>query len=298
MQRTLVGLLLLGCLALVDAALAQVSVRDDAGRDVVLAAPARRIVSLAPHVTELLFAAGAGERVVGAVEYSDYPEAAKAIPRVGGYEGLDLETITALAPDLVVAWTTGNPPGQVQKLKKLGFAVFESEPRRIADIPGSLERLGRLAGSVAAAAQAAQAFRVGHERLRREYSGRAEVSVFYQIWNRPLMTVNGEHLISDVMSVCGARNVFADLPVLAGKVSLEAVIAADPEVIVASGMGAQRPEWLAEWRRWPRLTAVQRGNLFSIPPALIQRHTPRILQGAEQMCTVVQTARTRRPAGH
>jgi len=283
-------------LAAADAA--SVSVQDDVGRSVVLAEPARRIVSLAPHATELLFAAGAGDRVVGAVQYSDYPDAARAVPRVGGYEGLDLEAITALAPDLVVAWTSGNPPGQVQKLKDLGFAVFESEPRRILDIPDTLERLGRLAGSEAAATEAARAFRAGYERLKQAYAGGAEVRVFYQIWNQPLMTVNGAHLISDVMHLCGARNVFAELPPLAGTVSLEAVIAADPEVIIVSGKGAQRPEWLAEWRRWPRLLAVRRDNLFSIPPELIQRHTPRLLQGTQQMCTLVQTARTRRPAGH
>lgn len=279
------------------AAGAPVSVRDDVGRSVVLAEPARRIVSLAPHATELLFAAGAGDRVVGAVEYSDYPDAAKAVPRVGGYEGLDLEAVIALAPDLVVAWTTGNPAAQVQRLRDLGLVVFESEPRRISDIPDSLERLGRLAGTGAFAAQAAHAFRERYARLQRTYAGRAPVRVFYQIWDRPLMTVNGTHLISDVMRVCGARNVFAELPVLAGKVSPEAVIAADPEVIIASGMGARRPEWLAKWRRWPRLAAVQRDNLFSIPPELIQRHTPRLLRGAEQLCTVVEAARTRRPAG-
>ncbi len=275
-------------------AFAEVRVTDDLGQTVVLAQSARRIVSLAPHVTEMLFAAGAGAHIVGAVQYSDYPEAAQRIPRVGGYTSLDLETIVALRPDLIVAWKSGNPAPQVEKLHELGFAVYVTEPRHIEDVPTDIERLGLLAGTAATAQKAAAAFRAHHDALRRRYAGRPPVDVFYQIWDRPLMTVNGEHLISDVLRLCGGRNVFASLPVLAPKVDAEAVLAADPEAIVASGMGEARPEWLGDWRRWPQLRAVRHDNLFFIPPDLIQRHTPRILDGAERLCAALEQARTRR----
>lgn len=273
---------------------AGVRVADDLGQTVVLAQPARRIVSLAPHVTEMLFAAGAGAHVVGAVQYSDYPEAARRIPRVGGYTSLDLEAVVALRPDLIVAWKSGNPAPQVEKLRGFGFAVYVTEPRRIEDVPRDVERLGRLAGTAAGARNAAAAFRARHEALRRRYGNRPPVDVFYQIWDRPLMTVNGEHLISDVLRLCGGHNVFAALTVLAPKVDEEAVLAADPEAIVASGMGEARPEWLDGWRRWQQLRAVRRDNLFFIPPDLIQRHTPRILDGAERLCAALEQARTRR----
>jgi len=290
------GLLAGVLLGLLGAAPAPAPTRvpDDAGATVVLAAPARRIVSLAPHVTELLYAAGAGGYVVGAVDYSDYPEAAKRIPRVGGYTGLDLEAIVALRPDLIIAWQSGNPPSQVERLRALGLAVYVSEPRHIEDVATNIERLGRLAGTADAALRAARAFRRRHEALRRRYAARPAVTVFYQIWDRPLMTVNGKQLISDVIHLCGGRNVFADLPILAPTVDVEAVLAADPEAIVASGAGAARPEWFDAWRRWPQLRAVRRDNLFVVPPDVLQRHGPRILDGAEHLCADLETARRRR----
>jgi len=290
------GLLAGVLLGLLGAAPAPAPTRvpDDAGATVVLAAPARRIVSLAPHVTELLYAAGAGGYVVGAVDYSDYPEAAKRIPRVGSYTGLDLEAIVALRPDLIIAWQSGNPPSQVERLRALGLAVYVSEPRHIEDVATNIERLGRLAGTADAALRAARAFRRRHEALRRRYAARPAVTVFYQIWDRPLMTVNGKQLISDVIHLCGGRNVFADLPILAPTVDVEAVLAADPEAIVASGAGAARPEWFDAWRRWPQLRAVRRDNLFVVPPDVLQRHGPRILDGAEHLCADLETARRRR----
>ncbi|OGI47192.1 MAG: cobalamin-binding protein [Candidatus Muproteobacteria bacterium RIFCSPHIGHO2_01_FULL_65_16] len=290
------GLLAGVLLGLLGAAPAPAPTRvpDDAGATVVLAAPARRVVSLAPHVTELLYAAGAGGYVVGAVDYSDYPEAAKRIPRVGSYTGLDLEAIVALRPDLIIAWQSGNPPSQVERLRALGLAVYVSEPRHIEDVATNIERLGRLAGTADAALRAARAFRQRHEALRRRYAARPAVTVFYQIWDRPLMTVNGKQLISDVIHLCGGRNVFADLPILAPTVDVEAVLAADPEAIVASGAGASRPEWFDAWRRWPQLRAVRRDNLFVVPPDVLQRHGPRILDGAEHLCADLEAARGRR----
>lgn len=277
-----------------SAAHAEIVVTDDAGRQLRLAAPAKRIVSLAPHVTELLFAAGAGDKVVGAVNYSDYPEAATRLPQVGGYNNVDLEAVAALKPDLVVAWKTGNRGGNLDRLSALGIPVYVNEPRSLEDVASSLETLGRLAGTQLSAFHAAAAFRERQAMLQKRYGQRPPVRTFYQIWNQPLMTVNGEHLISKVIALCGGENVFAGLPQLAPTVGTEAVLAANPEAIVASGMGEARPEWLDQWKNWDRLTASQRGNLFFIPPELIQRHTPRILDGASRLCAQLEEARARR----
>jgi iron complex transport system substrate-binding protein len=287
-------LALLLCGQLLAPSAAAVGVRDDAGAAVTLARPAQRIVSLAPHVTEMLYAAGAGDRLVGAVQFSDYPEAAKRLPRVGSYTAFDLEAILALRPDLVVGWQSGNPGHQLERLRKLGLPVFVSEPRRIPDIPDTIERLGVLAGSEAVARRAGAEFRANYRRLLETYSRRPAVAVFYQIWNQPVMTVGGEHPIDGVLRLCGARNVFSRLPALTPTVETEAVLAADPDAIIASGMNSERPPWLDDWRRWPQLRAVRYGNLFFIPPDLIQRPGPRILLGAAMICEAVERARANR----
>lgn len=292
--RTAVAVALTCWFVSVQAARAEVSAVDDSGTTVTLAQPARRIVSLAPHVTELLFAAGAGTSIVGAVDYSDYPDAAKQLRRIGGYAAFDLEGIVALRPDLVVGWSSGNPAHQLNALRALGLALYLTEPRRIDDVPTHIERLGALAGTADAARAAAGDFRARYARLRQRYAGRSAVRVFYQIWDRPLMTVNGAHIISDVMRICGGDNVFASLAPLAAAVDREAVLAADPEAIIVSGMAVARPEQAEDWRRWPMLRAVKQGNVFFIPPDLLQRHSPRLLQGAEQMCADLELARSRR----
>ncbi len=294
MQKTLLLLPWLAAL-IVPAAHAEIVVRDDTGAEIHLPAPARRVVSLAPHITEDLFAIGAGDRLVGTVDYSDYPEAAKKVPRVGGYSRVDLEAVAALKPDLVIAWQSGNAAAQVGKLRSLGMPVFVTQPNRIDDVAASLEAFGELTGTTPTAKAAAAAFRERLAALRARYGGRPTVRAFYEVWHQPLMTVGGRQIISDVIHLCGGENVFANLTAMAPTVTAEAVIAADPEAIVASGMGEARPEWLDEWRRWPALTAVARGNLFFIPPDQIQRHTPRLLDGAERLCQQLEQARERRP---
>jgi iron complex transport system substrate-binding protein len=294
----LTGAILAGML-LHEPAWPAIHVTDDAGQRVTLASPARRIVSLAPHITELLFAMGAGETLVGASEFSDYPEAARAISRVGGGSGLDLEAILALQPDLVIAWESGNPAGQVRRLQQLGLPVFFSEPRRLQDIISSLERFGRLTGRLEAARDQVRAFAHRLEDLRLRYSGGDEVTVFYQIWERPLMTVNGRHLVSDVIRLCGGRNVFAELPTLAPQIDIEAVLAASPDVIVVGDAAGEPAASLAAWRRWPELKAVKQQHLYSIQRELLVRPTPRLLDGAEQLCRLLEGVReTRRQPGN
>jgi iron complex transport system substrate-binding protein len=281
-------------LASAMAAAAEIRLIDDAGRGVSLKQPARRIISLAPHLTELLFAAGAGGRVVGTVEYSDYPLAAQSIARVGDSAQLDLERIVALKPDLVLVWQDGNAQRQLEKLLQLGIPVFYNEPRRLPDIARAIEQFGLLAGTEAAALPAARAFAARADELRRRYAGRAPVTVFYQIWDQPLMTVNGEHLISDVIRLCGGQNVFAGLKPLTPEISTEAVLAADPEAIAGMSAEAGQAGNLDQWKRWPRLKAAARGNLFVIDADLISRNTPRILDAAQQLCEQLAAARARR----
>lgn len=271
-------------LAAGQASAAPIELADDGGRTVGLPAPARRIVSLSPHVTELIFAAGAGDRLVGVTSFSDYPAPARKIPRVGGNGNIDAERVLALKPDLAIGWRSGNSAAAVAGLERLGIPVFLTEPRRLEDIPRLIESVGELAGTRQAAAEAAAAFRAEAAELRRRYSGRRPVRVFYEIWHEPLITVNGAHLISDVIGLCGGRNVFASAGGLTPTVAAENVLAENPEAIVASGP-------LEGWRRYPRLAAVRDGHLFFIHPDLIQRQTPRILGGARQMCEQLEQAR-------
>lgn len=285
------GLVLTVLLLAATYARAGVTVQDDRGNTVSLARPAERIVSLAPHATELLFAAGAGSRMVGAVDWSDFPPAAREIPRVGSYVQPDLERIVALKPDLVVAWYSGNEPRLVERLRALGYPVYVSEMRALEEVPAGIERLGRLAGTDAAASRAAADFRARRDRLQKSYAAGVPVRVFYQIWDKPLMTINNEHLITRVMELCGGRNVFGDLPTLTPHLDVEGVLVANPQAIVASGMGEARPDWLDHWRRWPDLMAVKNGHLFFVPPDFLQRPTPRILDGAQQMCEALEQVR-------
>jgi iron complex transport system substrate-binding protein len=267
---------------------AQIAVTDDYGHSLRLASPATRIVSLSPHLTELLYAAGAGARVVGAVDFSDYPGEAAALPRVGGDAGIDLEALLALRPDLVVAWPNAGSLRAINRLAGLGVPVFRSEPRELEHIASTLERLGVLAGTQLQAGQAVASFRLRAAELERRYAGRPKVRVYYQVWDRPLLTVNGEHLISKVMRLCGGENVFAALPLIVPEIDREAVLRADPEVIVTSGVG------LDAWKGFPGLAAAASGQLHYIPAPLIQRHTPRLLEGAERLCGLLESARRTR----
>ena len=267
---------------------------DDAGHLIALDAPAQRIVSLAPNITELLFYIGAGAHVVGADEYSNYPDAAKAIPRLNNHATANYEAILGLAPDLVIGWQSGNGaiPGRI---RALGLPVFEIEPRRLEDIPELFVRFGRLVGREAASAGLAEAFRTRLDALREQQQGKSPVRVFYQIWNEPLMTLNDRHIVGDVIKLCGGVNVFGSAAPLVPYVSIESVLQADPEVIVASGNDAGRPPWMDMWKGWPAITAVREGHVVAIDPDLMQRHSARILDGATQLCAFLDQARAARP---
>jgi len=272
-------------------ALAAVSVKDDRDQTITLKEPARRIISLSPHVTENLFAIGAGSQIVGTVNYSDYPEAAKNIERVGGYNGFDLERIRALKPDLIVAWQSGNPSKQLATLEALGIPLYVDNARKLADVPTEMERLGVLTGHEAGARAAASQFRDKIAKLEKAHAGKKMVRVFYQVWDRPLMTINREQIISDAMRVCGAVNVFGDLPAIAPTLDEEAVLAANPDLIVTTDVHGAKDLALARWQRWPKLKAVARGNLVLLPRDHLNRAGPRIADGTEALCAAVEKAR-------
>ncbi len=272
----------------------EVAVRDDEGTLITLRTPAQRIISLAPSLTELIYAAGAFEKLIGVAEYSDFPPAATELPIVGRFDILDIERIVQLNPDLVVAWQSGNPRSSVNRLRKLGLPVYIAEPKSLASIPFHIERLALLAGTKLRAEETINGFRQKLEALHDLFSDRKPVTTFYQVWDVPLITAGGNELIDDIISLCGGRNVFANIEKIAPKVSREAVLERNPEVIIASGMDIERPEWLDDWLRWPSINAVANNNLFFVPPELVQRHTPRALLGATQICSQLDQARQSR----
>ncbi len=290
-MRRLLSAILLG---LTLSANAELCVTDDADRQVCVPQPAKRIVALSPGATELLFSAGAGEQMAGAVSFSDYPPAAKKLPRVGSYKRLDLEAIVAIQPDLIVAWRSGNPMSEVERLMDMGLTVYVSEPRRFEDISSTIKRFGKLAGTQAIADGAADGFQSGITALQMRYGNKAPVTVFYQVWDEPLMTVNDEHLISEAIRTCGGVNVFGELNALAPRISREAVLEKDPQVIVAGGMGEDSPGWLDPWKAFTLLQAVKLNNLFFVPPSSLQRPTTKMLAGTRTLCQHLETARARR----
>jgi iron complex transport system substrate-binding protein len=272
---------------------AAISVIDDANRTVTLSAPAQRIISLAPHATELLYAAGAGSHIVGVSEYSNYPVEAKRITSVGGSAALDLERIVTLKPDLIIVWESGNSAAQIEKLRALHIPLFESDPRNFETVATSLERIGQLAGTATVGQAAAQTFRTRLQTLTSTYQHRSPVRVFLQIWRHPLMTLNNDHMASAVIRLCSGENVFGRLPQIAPTVSIESVLQENPEAIIVTA--SAKEDIQSEWRRFPALTAVTRGNLFAITGDWLTRGGPRILDGAETLCKQLDLVRQRRP---
>ena len=272
----------------------KVSATDDSKRKITLDKPAQRIISLAPHATELLFAVGAGAQIVGVSEYSDYPEQAKKITSVGNVFALDLERVISLKPDLVVVWGTGNAKLLTSKLRENHVTVFESEPHDFETIATSMERLATLTGTEAKGKEAAASFRTRLEALRQTYHlkpTQKTVSVFFQIWRKPLMTLNDQHLVSSAIQLCGGKNVFGNMKEISPTVSLEAVLSLNPQAIIASS--GEKQDVLSEWLQFPRLFAVNKDNLFIVDGNWINRSGPRILDGVESLCKNLNIARSK-----
>lgn len=272
----------------------EIVVQDHSGRTLRLDRPATRIVSLAPHITEMLYAVGAGERIVATVDASDYPSAARSIPRLGSHAGIDLEALLNTRPDLVIAWKNGTPPKLIETMRALGLPLFVSQTDHVDSLAEELERYGKLTGNRATGEKAAHQFRLRLADLEAHYAPKPPVRVFYQIWDRPLMTVGGTQLLSEVIRLCGGENVFGQVQALVPTVSVEAVLAARPEAIIVAAPENTQAQWLSAWKPWARLPAVAQGNLYHIHPDLMHRPSPRLLDGAEQLCQQLDEARARR----
>jgi len=285
-------LLALASLALASPAPAAVRAVDDAGTRVELAAPATRIVTLSPSAAEVVDAAGAGARIVGVVRGSDHPSAMRELPVVGDVTALDLERIVMLAPDLIVTWPW-TTPRQVASLRARGIPVFEADPHTIDGIATDIERIGRLTATEAIASAAARAFRerVADAAAAADAPHLPPLRVFYQVSDAPLFTLGGTHLVSQALALCGGENVFARLTIPAPQVGVEAVLAADPQVIVAGTDGASRPGWLDAWSRWPALAAVRHHALYTVDANLLHRPGPRFAEGIAQLCATLANAR-------
>jgi iron complex transport system substrate-binding protein len=255
------------------------------------AAERLRIVSLAPSLTEIAYAAGAGAVLVGTVEYSDYPAAARQLPRVGDGWRVDVEQVLALRPDLVLAWSSGTPQATIEQLESVGLRVVPVSTFRLADVPAALRLVGRLAGTESVAEVAAVRFEGEVVRLRARHAGARVLSVFIQIDDQPLYTVGGRHVLSEVAELCNGRNVFADLTQVAPQVDLEAVLARNPQVILSTDDTVADPA--AGWRRWPQLAAVRTGSVYALPSDLVARATPRLVEGVAAACAALDDARGR-----
>ena len=258
---------------------------------VAAAADAPRIVTLAPHLTELVYGSGAGDRLVGTVEYSDYPPEARQLPRVGDAWRVDLEQLLALKPDVVLAWTTGTPDDLVARIRGLGLRVVMIPTFEITDISEAMRRIGEIAGTLDVAAPAADQFDARFVALRKQYEGAASVSVFVQLDDQPLYTVGGRHIIDEIVTLCGGRNVFADLPQIAPVVTLESVLAIDPQVILSTDDTIVDPA--SQWARWTHSSAVRAGTIYALDADTMTRPAPRLLQGVEATCAVLADARKR-----
>jgi len=297
------GLALLTALAS-DLQAAPVVAVDDAGHELRLERPPARIVTLAPSLTELVFAAGGGGAIVAVDSSSDFPVAARAIPRIGDVSRIDVERLLALKPDLVVVWRHGNTTRELDQLEGAGIRLFRLEPQRLDDVVRAIERLGQLLGTEATAGPAAAALRERLAALRRRHAIEPPVRVFYQVWSSPLMTISGKQIVSEVIELCGGRNVFAGLAPLVPQVAVESVLAADPEAIFTAdergntALLRRDPDApsFAAWRRYPRLAAVRGRWLYVLNGDAISRQGPRIVDGASAVCGALAEVRRERSA--
>jgi iron complex transport system substrate-binding protein len=284
--RWLVVLLLL----LSASVLAEIHVVDDLGRDLKLQSPAQRVISLAPHLTEVVYAVGGGDQMIATVAWSDFPEEAKSLPILGSNNKINYEALLSFNPDLVLVWRSGNGESIIRRLDSLGLNVYVNEPRKLGHIPTTLHKIGRLIGREVEATTVAKQFHASLKSLQQKYSNVRRVAVYYQIWQSPLITFGGDHLVSDVLRLCGAENIFTDVKPLVPRVGVESVLAADPEVIIV-GQYTDVEAAFDLWGQWLQLQAVSKDHLYKVDPYLLHRHTPRIIQGAEQLCEAIDHAR-------
>jgi iron complex transport system substrate-binding protein len=270
----------------------ELSAVDDSGTKISLHSPATRIIAMSPDLTEVVFELGAGHKLVGVDEYSNYPSQASEITRVNSSASANFELIVSLEPDLVLVWKTGNGARTISRLRDLGLPVFVVETQRVADIPALYQRLGILLDQKALATQLAEKFLHEIDVIRQSSHSQPEITVFYEIWDDPLMTLSGQHMVSDAISTCGGKNIFEDMVPIAPLVSLESVVAADPQVIITSGSIEGLQNWRSRWARWGGMTAVEKQHLYMIAPDLLLRQSGRLIEGIRSLCEKMLEARS------
>ena len=263
----------------------RLAVTDDFGRSITVQSPPLRIVSLAPGPTAMLRAAGAGNQLVATIEYSGQPASESKLPKIGSVDAIDIERLIALRPDVVVVWPDGNNPAQIATIERLGIPVYRQEAATLEGIGASLRRLGRLTGTSGVADREASTLESRLASLRKEYStGGQPPTALLEVWDRPLYTVGGGELMSDALRVCGVRNVFADLPQRAPAIGIEAVLARNPDMIIAAAPPGTGASWLAQWARFPSLRAVRTGRLMAFEDQRLSGLGPGIIDATAALC--------------
>lgn len=273
---------------------AGIQVNDDLGRTILLTQPAERIAALSPHLAELVFEAGAGNQLVATVEHADYPQQVNDVPKVGSHNAIDVERLVSYEPDIVLVWYSGTDKKLLDQLNRLGLTLYYSEPEQLSDISKAIRDIGQLAGTSEAARAVALAFDRELQLLRHQFSYRSKLDVFFQVWQQPLITLNGKQLVSRVIELCGGNNIFASENVIAPVISVESLFVSDPEVIIGTVIQDQQSNWMNSWRERTEMRAVKKNNLYFIEPDLLNRQTSRILLGAKQMCDYLDSARRKR----
>ena len=250
-----------------------------------------RIIALAPHIVENLFAIGAGDNIVGTVDYADYPSEAQSIERIGGYYGISLEKVLALKPDLVIAWKSGNQSEDLAQIERLGIKVYLSNPTTIAGVADELLTFGEFTGNIDQSQQAANAFTQKLNAIVKSQQDKKNITGFYQLWAEPMMTVSKNTWISQLIETCHVSNVFAQSVTDYPQISIENVIVTKPQVIIIPDEKSKTPQPIVNWQKWPEVPAVKNDQFISVNADLLHRFTPRMLDGLADMCDKIDASR-------
>ena len=282
---------LIGLLVLALPASANPSCVQDDVNQAVCVQQAQRVLVLAPHLTEIVDFVGGMGKVIAVDGSSNFPESVNILPKLGNPWMLSAESILARKPDLVLVWQSGISMEVVAQLRKAGVPVFVSEPKKIEQVASTMRRLSALLGTEQRSASRIDDWLQQFKSLRAEYGGRSIVPVFYQVWSQPLMTLGGQHAVSEVIELCGGRNIFVDLPNLAAQVSVEGVLKRKPEVLLASGSERDHQSFVMQWASWPQMPAVKRNHVYTLPNDILVRNGPRLIQAAKLVCAHIEQAR-------
>jgi iron complex transport system substrate-binding protein len=281
---------LLGFALAAQAALANSCVQDDLKQPVCVK-QTQRLVVLAPHLTEIVDFVGGMSKVIAVDGSSNFPESVNTLPKLGNPWMLGAESILARKPDLVLVWQSGISMDVVALLRKAGVPVFVSEPRSIEQVASTMHRVAKLLGTDTASQPGIAGWVKQFDDLRAKFAAKTKVPIFYQVWNQPLMTLGGQHVVSEVIQVCGGQNVFASLPSLAAQVSVESVLRREPAVLLNSGSALDHLNFVQQWSAWPNVPAVQNKDVYTIPNDILVRNGPRLIQAARLVCDYIDTAR-------